>query len=59
VDQPVLSQAEADKLAAARLDELSGAFVQAEGTAFRRPDIKAGQWLQLKSLGHGLAATIW
>jgi phage protein D len=51
VDQPVLSQAEADKLAAARLDELSGAFVQAEGTAFRRPDIKAGQWLQLKSLG--------
>jgi phage protein D/phage baseplate assembly protein gpV len=52
VDQPVLSQAEADKLAAARLNELSGAFVQAEGTAFRRPDLKAGQWLQLKSLGN-------
>lgn len=51
VDQPVLSQAEADTLALARLNELSGAFVQAEGVAFRHPDIKAGQWLELKSLG--------
>ena len=51
VDQPVYNQAEADALAAARLDELSGAFIQAEGEAFRRPDIKAGQIIELKALG--------
>ena len=31
VNQPVISQAEADNLAAARLDELSGTFIDAEG----------------------------
>lgn len=40
VDEPVVSQSEADVLASARLDEVSGAFVDAEGTATRRPDIK-------------------
>ena len=51
VDQAVVSQAEADILAAARLNELSGAFVEAEGTAFRRPDIRAGQVAKLEGLG--------
>lgn len=51
VDQAVSSQAEADILAAARLDELSGAFVEAEGEALRRPDLKAGQYVTLKGLG--------
>lgn len=51
VDQPVVSQAEADALAAARLDEISGAFVQAEGYALRRPDIRAGQMVKLEGLG--------
>lgn len=51
VDQPVVSQAEADLLAAARLDELSGAYIEAEGVAFRRPDIRAGQKLKLEGLG--------
>jgi phage protein D len=51
VDQPVVSQAEANILAEARLNELSGAFVQAEGMALRRPEIKAGKWVQLESLG--------
>lgn len=51
VDLPVASQEEADALAAARLDELSGAFVQAEGTAFRRPDLRAGQVARLEALG--------
>ncbi|MCA9997762.1 MAG: phage late control D family protein, partial [Anaerolineales bacterium] len=37
VNQPVVSQAEANILAQARLDEVSGAFFQAEGEAFRRP----------------------
>ena len=51
INQPVSSQAEADTLAAARLDEISGAFIIAQGTAFRRPDIKAGQKVRLESLG--------
>lgn len=51
VDQPPVSQAEADILAAARLDEISGVFVEAEGAAFRRPDIRAGQSVKLEGLG--------
>jgi uncharacterized protein involved in type VI secretion and phage assembly len=51
VDIPIVSQAEANKIAEARLNELSGAFVSAEGTAIRRPDIKAGQFVQLNDLG--------
>jgi len=55
VDQPVVSQAEADIVAAARLDELSGAFIEAEGTAFRRPDIQAGRRIKIEGLGKRLS----
>ena len=55
VDQPVVSQAEANSLAAARLDELSGAFIEAEGMAFRRPDIRAGNKVKLEKLGQRLS----
>ncbi|MFO7681816.1 MAG: VgrG-related protein [Chloroflexota bacterium] len=55
VDQPVVSQAEADALAAARMNEVSGAFVQADGIAFRRPDIKAGKMVELELLGNRLS----
>lgn len=51
VNLPIASQAEADIVAAARLDEISGVFVEAEGTAFRRPDIRAGQTIKLEGLG--------
>lgn len=51
VNQPVVSQAEANSLAQARLDEISGVFVEASGAAFRRPEIKAGQVVELKNLG--------
>lgn len=57
VNQPVVSQAEADALAAARLDEISGAFLEAEGTAFRRPDIKAGQMAEIEALGDRFSGT--
>ncbi len=57
VDQPVVSQAEADLLAAARLDKLSGAFVQAEGVAYRRPEIKAGRFVKLEGLGKRFSGT--
>jgi uncharacterized protein involved in type VI secretion and phage assembly len=55
VDQPVVSQAEANILATARLNERSGAFIDAEGTAFRRPDVKAGQMIILEALGKRLS----
>jgi uncharacterized protein involved in type VI secretion and phage assembly len=51
----VVSQAEANTLAAARLDELSGAFIEAEGEAFRRPDIRAGKKVKLEKLGKRLS----
>lgn len=51
VDQPVASQEEARRLAAARLDELSGVFIDAEGSAFRRPDVRAGKTVHLDGLG--------
>lgn len=51
VDQLVVSQAEANSLAQARLDEICGAFIMADGQAFRRPDIKAGDSITLAGLG--------
>jgi phage protein D/phage baseplate assembly protein gpV len=57
VDQPVVSQAEANELAAARLDEISGGFIEAEGVAFRRPDIKAGKRVKLEALGQRLSGS--
>jgi phage protein D len=57
VDQPVMSQAEADTLAAARLDEISGAFIEAEGEAFRRPDVQAGRTVSITGLGRRLSGT--
>lgn len=57
INQPVISQAEADSLAAARLDELSGAFIEAEGTAYRRPDVRAGGHVRLEGLGTRLSGS--
>ncbi|GAB4276317.1 MAG: VgrG-related protein [Candidatus Promineifilaceae bacterium] len=57
VDQPVISQAEADVLAQARLDEISGAFVEAEGEAHRKPEIRAGQMVSLDGLGERFSGT--
>lgn len=55
VDQPALNQAEADILAQARLNELSGAYLTADGSAFRRPDIKAGKMLKISGVGKRLS----
>jgi len=57
VDHPVQSQAEADAIAKARLDELSGSFIEAEGRAFRRPDIRAGKRIKLENLGKRFSGT--
>lgn len=55
IDEPVVSQAEADLVAAARQSEWSGAFIEAEGEAFRRPDIQAGRVITIKGLGKRLS----
>ena len=55
VDMPVTSQEEANLLAAARLDEMSGTFITARGVAFRRPDIRAGHPISLENLGERLS----
>lgn len=51
VDQPVIDQSEANTLAQARLNEASGAFVEADGVALRRPDLQAGKVVEIKALG--------
>jgi len=55
VDQPVISQAEADILAEARMNDLGGAYIEADGTAFRRPDIRAGNVMPIVGLGKRLS----
>ena len=55
VDYPITTQAEADTLAKARMDELSGMFISAEGTAFRRPEIRAGEVVELEGVGPGFS----
>lgn len=57
VDDGVSSQAEADRLAEARLNEISGAFVVAEGVALKRPDIRAGRSVTLEALGDRFSGT--
>jgi len=51
VDQPVVSQTEADILAAAKFNELCGSYIDAEGEADRRPDIQAGRVMRFEALG--------
>ncbi|MEZ4611594.1 MAG: hypothetical protein R2838_15390 [Caldilineaceae bacterium] len=51
VHENVVSQAEADIVATARQNELSGAFVEADGEAIRRPDVQAESGDDRKRLG--------
>ncbi|MCA9980098.1 MAG: VgrG-related protein [Anaerolineales bacterium] len=57
VDQPVFTQTEADILASARMDELIGAFISAEGVAFRRPEIQAGEEVRIEGVGYRFTGT--
>lgn len=49
--EPVTSQVEADLMAAARMDELSGAYLEIDGSVFRRPDVQAGCVAELSGIG--------
>lgn len=57
VNRPVCSQAEASLQAQAILDELSGAFIEAEGMCYGEPELKAGRMVKLTSLGKRFSGT--
>jgi len=51
VNRCVNSQAEADAMAQAVLDEISGAYIEAEGECYGTPELRAGKVIKLTSLG--------
>lgn len=51
VDKPIASSSEADKIAQALLDELSGDFVVADATATGNPNIRPGKVVKLTNMG--------
>lgn len=51
VDRPVFTQKEADTMAQALFDELSGEFVQADARAEGNPSIRPGQIVKLAEMG--------
>jgi phage protein D/phage baseplate assembly protein gpV len=51
VNRPVNTQAEADALAQATFDEISGTFVEAEGLCVGQPTLRAGKYVKLTKLG--------
>lgn len=50
-DLDLVNEVEADLLAQARLDEMSAATVEMEGSVFRRPDIAAGAVIAIEGIG--------
>jgi phage protein D len=51
VDRPVLSQGEADQIAAGRLREMALSYVTGEGVAIGRADLKAGTVVKIEGYG--------
>lgn len=51
VRRPVQSQADADDIAKAILNEINGGFIEAEGEADGQPDLKAGMLIKITKLG--------
>jgi phage protein D/phage baseplate assembly protein gpV len=57
VGRNVHSQAEADTLAQAIMDEISGAYIEAEGLCYGQPGLRAGKLVQLSALGRRFSGT--
>lgn len=57
VDQPVANLDEANALAQAIMDEISGEFVQAEGLCTGDPRVRAGKKAHITSLGQRFSGT--
>jgi phage protein D/phage baseplate assembly protein gpV len=59
VNRSVKSQTEADTMAQAVLDEISGAFVEAEGVCYGTPELRAGKFAKLSALGRQFNGTFF
>ena len=59
VDQYVLSPADADALAQAKLDELTGTFVEAEGVCDANPDVVPGRQVEITGVGARFGGTYY
>ncbi len=59
VNRSVASQAEADTLAQAILDEISGAFIEADGVCRGTPELRAGKFVKLAALGRQFSGTFF
>lgn len=51
VDRPVLSQAEADQIAAGRFNTMALAYIGGEGVCIGRTDLRAGKVIKIEGLG--------
>lgn len=56
-DQPVTTQAEADHLAQAVLDDIAANYLQAEGICTGEPALRAGTQVEVKGVGRRLHGT--
>jgi uncharacterized protein involved in type VI secretion and phage assembly len=56
-DQPVRAQDEANRLAQAVLDDMTGDYLNAEGRALGQPELRAGRQVKIESLGKRLSGT--
>lgn len=57
VDVAVCSQAEADTVAQAILDEITGGYIEADGVCYGEPQLRAGRAVELQALGRRLSGT--
>lgn len=57
VNYAVQSQGDADILAQAILDDISGTYIEADGVCFGTPGLRAGKFVQLSALGSRFSGT--
>jgi phage protein D len=55
IDHPVFTQAEADQIAAGRLNEMALAYISGEGMSIGRTDLRAGTIIQIEGIGNRLS----
>lgn len=59
VDQPVLSQAEAERIVSGRFKEMALYYVEGNGICIGRPDLLAGGLVEIEGLGRRFSGTYY
>lgn len=59
VDQPVLSQAEAERMVSGRFKEMALCYVEGNGICIGRPDLLAGGLVEIAGLGRRFSGTYY